>query len=99
MIDRSDILSIEFLKKSEYTGSYRGMRYRIEKTESEEEGKRLLATVWPEPYNYFNTAEEKKIRAYFSFDEDGIVKIVEWMSERWQEDKDRWTSSFADWDA
>ncbi len=80
MISRDDILSMEFLKKSEYTGSHQGMRYRLEKLEVEEETK-LKATVWPEPYNYFATPETDKTSHLFSFDEDGVGDAVAWMND------------------
>ena len=36
MINPKDIASLPFLKKSPYTGSFRGMRYRIQKEVVEE---------------------------------------------------------------
>lgn len=33
MIDYKDVMPISFLKKEPFTGSWQGMRYRIEKTE------------------------------------------------------------------
>lgn len=97
MIKRDDILSMEFLKKTEFTGSCQGMRYRLEGV-SREEGKRLLATVWPEPYNYVTTPEEKKQRAEFSFDEDGVTDAVAWMNDRLFADRERWQDSRRRWD-
>ncbi len=44
MIRREDILSLEYLKKTEFTGSHRGLRYRLESKEYEGE-KKLLVTV------------------------------------------------------
>ena len=61
MIQREDILSMEYLKKTEYTASHQGMRYRMEGI-SGEEGKKLKVTVWPEPFNFFTTPEEEKQR-------------------------------------
>lgn len=97
MIQREDILSMEFLKKTEFTGSCQGMRYRLEGV-SCGEGKRLLATVWPEPYNYVTTPEEKKQRVEFSFDEDGITDAVAWMNDRLFEDREQWQGSGSRWD-
>ena len=37
MIVRDDILSMEYLKKTEFTGCHQGMRYRLEKVEQEEQ--------------------------------------------------------------
>lgn len=81
MIKREDILSMEFLKKTEYTGSHQGMRYRLECQTAEEE-KKLLVTVWPEPFNFVKTPEEKKTREVFAFSEDGITDAVAWMNDR-----------------
>ena len=51
---------MEYLKKTEFTGCHQGMRYRLEQTEDPEGGKKLLVTVWPEPFNFLKTPEEKK---------------------------------------
>mgnify|MGYP001382477509 FL=1 len=92
MIQRDDILSMEYLKKTEFTGCHQGMRYRLEQTadpEDPEGGKKLLVTVWP---------EEKKQRAMFSFDEDGVVDAVGWMNDRLFENKKLWDEAPSRWD-
>lgn len=96
MIQRNDILSMGYLKKTEFTGCYRGMRYRLEGVETEE-GKKLQVTIWPEPFNYIKTPEEQKIREYFTFDEDGVNDAVAWMNDRWFDDKDKWEGSASHW--
>ena len=96
MIQREDILSMEYLKKTEYTGCYQGMRYRLEGI-SGEEGKLLKVTVWPEPFNYFKTPYEKKQSRTFAFAEDGVVEAVAWMNERLIEDHNLWENSWSSW--
>lgn len=96
MIQREDVLSMEFLKKTEYTGCHQGMRYRLEGI-AVEEGKRLKVTVWPEPFNFFKTPEEQKTSELFSFDEDGVVDAIAWMNDRLFEDKDRWQHAGDNW--
>lgn len=96
MIQREDILSMEYLKKTEFTGCHQGMRYRLEGI-SGEEGKKLLVTVWPEPFNFFKTPQEQKSSAQFSFDEDGVIDAVAWMNDRFMEEKDRWENASANW--
>ncbi len=98
MIQRDDILSMEYLKKTEFTGGYQGMRYRLEGISSEE-GKQLKVTVWPEPFNFFTTPEEEKSSALFSFDEDGVVDAVAWMNDRYFEEKKRWEQAPKGWDS
>ena len=96
MIVREDVLSMEYLKKTEYTGCHQGMRYRLEKKENEE-GKKLLATVWPEPFNFFTTPEEQKIMQEFSFDEDGVVDAIAWMNDLLFEKKELWDQAPKNW--
>ena len=97
MIQRSDILSMEYLKKTEYTGGYHGMRYRLEGV-NVEEGKKLKATIWPEPFNYFTTPADQKESEEFSFDEDGVVDAIAWMNDKYFEEKKKWDGAPAKWD-
>jgi hypothetical protein len=97
MILREDILSMEFLKKSEFTGSNSGMRYRLEKAEGEE-GTQLKCTIWPEPFNFFKTPESEKTTKYFDFSDDGVTDAVGWMNDRLFEDKEKWSHASENWD-
>ena len=83
MIDLTGMVSIAFIKKSVFAGSYQGMRYQLGKKEEEEKGTVLEAVVWPEPFNYEHTAEEVKQRASFSFDPDGLKMAVEWLNRQY----------------
>lgn len=98
MIQRDDILSMEYLKKSEFTGCHQGMRYRLEKVEIDG-GKRLKCTIWPEPFNFFTTPEEQKESELFDFEEDGVRDAVAWMNDRLFEEKERWDHAADRWDA
>ena len=98
MIERHDILSMEYLKKTEFTGSHQGMRYRLEGVSSED-GKKLKVTVWPEPFNFFKTPAEEKESAEFSFDEVGVSDAVSWMNDRLFEEKDKWANAANRWDS
>lgn len=83
MIERKDVMPINFLKKENFTGSFCGMRYRMAKDtvkEGEEEKTVLTVSVWPEPYCYAATPEEQKTEEQFPFTEDGIVSGVEWLN-------------------
>ena len=106
MIRREDILSMPYLRKTEYTGCNQGMRYRLEKKVKEgiekdkisDEDCDLLVTVWPEPFNYAKTPEEKKTRMKFTFDEDGIVDAIAWMNDLLFSQKDTWDNAGRKWD-
>lgn len=85
MIDLSGMVSVAFLKKSVFTGGYQGMRYLLGRKETEDGGVMLEAVIWPEPFNYEHTAEERKQRAVFPFDGDGLKKAVEWLNRQHQD--------------
>ena len=97
MILRSDILSMEYLKKTEFTGGFQGMRYRLEGVNTDD-GRQLKATVWPEPFNFFTTSEELKISELFTFDEDGITDAIRWMNERYFDDSKKWEQAWKNWE-
>ncbi len=96
MIQRSDILSIPYLKKAVFTGSYQGMRYRLEKVAGED-SECLRAAIWDAPYNFTVTPEEKKEYREFPFSEEGICMVVEWLNECWQREGERWRKAQISW--
>ena len=97
MIQRDDILSMEYLKKTEYTACHQGMRYRLEGVVDEDGVKKLKTTVWPEPFNFLRTPDEQKKSALFDFSEDGVVDAIAWMNDRLFEDKDKWDKASENW--
>ena len=93
MLELKDFMPINFLKKEKFTGSHQGMRFRMEKLETEgEEGPRLGVTVWPEPYSYSATPEEEKETLVLDFDADGIAKGVDWLNQQFEVQRARWKS-------
>ena len=96
MIQREDILSMEYLKKTEYTACHQGMRYRLEMVVIEEQ-KKLKATVWPEPFNFFMTPEEEKQSELFDFNEDGILDAIGWMNNCLFEGHDKFKKASDNW--
>ena len=82
MIDLYGIVSIPFLKKSAFTGSFRKMRYRLEKVVVEGE-ERLKATFW-----WRDVCWEKVLNhsADFSFDKEGLEKAVAWLNQDYKKE-------------
>lgn len=80
MITKDDVLSLAYLKKTDYTGSHQGIRYRMECITVDEE-KQLQVTVWPEPFNFIKTKDELKKRNTFDFSQDGITDAIAWMND------------------
>lgn len=85
MIERKSLLALNFYKSSPFTGSDGNLRYRIEKVElpiegSEDTETKLQATVWPGPFAFANTADEKKTTYVAAFSEDGLQDITDWIN-------------------
>lgn len=95
MIERKDVLSIPYLKKTTFSGSYRGMRFLL-KMEKGEEKDTLLVNCWPEPYSFEVTKEDKDSEE-FEFSEEGIQKAVAWLNESWQKKKEIYLEAAENW--
>lgn len=84
MVEKRNMMPLNFFKKEAYTGSSEGMRYRIAQItegEGEEKISWLEAVVYPEPYCYELTPEENKIRRRFPFKEESLEEIRIWLNE------------------
>lgn len=76
-------LSILFLKKEPYTGSFHGMRYRLSKNDDQ-----LKACIYPEPYCFEATKEEEKTWKDFDFSPEGLHAALAWIEESYETKKD-----------
>lgn len=88
MISLKGWISIPFLKKSDFKGSYCGMRYRLSKITTEQ-GDQIQVQIWKGPKSYDQTEEEMDIET-FSFSMEGIDDAVEWLNEKYKEKKKLW---------
>ena len=88
MITKEVLAPLAFIKKTELTGGYEGMRFKLYKKEIGEETK-LGCVVWPEPFNFIKTPEEEKEYAEFEVSEEGIEGAVRWMNREWIEARER----------
>lgn len=101
MIERKNLFTIPFYKKTHFTGSYLGMRYRIERTErpaapdevskNEPENITVLkATVFPGPYCFDVVPEEEKTAMEFPFSEEGIADACRWLNKQYEAAPEKW---------
>ena len=82
MIENYDLLSLNYYNyKQPFTGSFQGMRYRLEKQQDENGMAFFRAEIWPEPFSYELTDPEKIIRKDFEFSEEGKLQVVSWLNE------------------
>lgn len=84
MIDLTGMISIPFLKKSVFTGSYREMNFMLKKV-SDDDGDKIRAIAWPGPFSFAVTEEEKKVSHDVGYSQDGILEAVKWLNEHYAE--------------
>jgi len=85
-----DLLSpLNSIKKEAGTGSYKGMRWRIEKGPEGE----LKVTIYPEPKAFANTPDSEKESRNFDFSEEGKEQAAKWLWEQYELQKDRWQNA------
>lgn len=100
MID-SALIALEYIKKEDFLGSYKGMRYRLGKVTKKEKVMRdgieeeinqnfIEVVTWPEPYNFFKTPENKKQVQNFPFSGEGKEEAIAWLNKIYIEKKELW---------
>lgn len=87
MIDSATI-SIQYIKKDDFTGSYKGMRYRLSRS-----GDGMEVVIWPGPYNFIKTPEQKKQRKNFDLTIEGKEEAVRWLNKQYEVQKQLWDSA------
>ena len=83
MIDLDGMISIPYLKKTVFTGSHTGMNFMIRKI-SGDEGDRIQGIVWPGPFSFAASEDEKKTFHEFEFSEEGLKNAVLWINEYYE---------------
>lgn len=91
MIEKEKFHVLNYVKKEEYTGSMNGMRYMLRKKAVGEEV-RLETVIWPEPFGYGKTPEEKKQRKEFPLSTEGVEQAVDWMNRQYEVQSALWVS-------
>lgn len=86
MLSREDFLSLNFVKKEDFTGSHRGMRFMLHQ-ETVEEEKKLKVYIWSEPFGFEATPDEEKSSRLFEFSEEGLSQAIDWMNENYEDIK------------
>ncbi len=88
-IEKEKFHILEFVKKSEYTGSMEGMRYMIARAGEDE----MEAVIWPEPRSYGATEEDLKIRKRFPLTKEGVEAVADYLNEQYEALSDLWKNA------
>lgn len=80
MVTEESVLTLEYYNyKGVFTGSMKGIRYRIEKLQEETEVY-FWVHIWDEPYSYEATSKEEMVERKFAFSYEGRKELVEWIN-------------------
>lgn len=85
-IEREDVFTFAYFGyKQRFHGSHRGTRYALEKktveNENGEETSVIRAWIWPEPFCFEETEEEKKTSKDFEYSEQGVCAAIDWIND------------------
>lgn len=83
MLTRADFLSLNFVKKEDFTGSHKGIRFMLHQETTDDE-KKLKVYLWSEPFGFEATPEEEKLSRLFEFSEDGLSAAIDWLNENYE---------------
>jgi hypothetical protein len=83
MLTRANILSLNFMKKEDFTGSYKGMRFLLRQDNIENE-KKLCVYIWGEPLGFEATPDDMKLKKLFEFSNEGVDDAIKWMNENYE---------------
>lgn len=67
-------LSINFLKKENYTGSHAGSRYYLSGADD-----KIKVCIYPEPWCFEATPDDDKTWNEFPFSPEGLEDALEWI--------------------
>ena len=104
VIHASDLYGYtHYLYGEAFLGSYGGMRYRVAReplkkvfySPQEEWAKdaTFLVSVWPEPYSYEKTPDEKKQSFSFPFTDEGRLMAVKCLNRQYFIRKPEWDAA------
>ena len=73
-------ISINYIKLKPYFGSYNGTSFALIKKDD-----KLEAYLYPLPFGFEATPDDKKMKAEFEFSDSGYEEAVSWMNEHFSE--------------
>ena len=91
-------LLLYFKSKNEYSGSHLGMRYGFgmgKQKQTDADGNETEVTcldgiIWPEPWAREYTDPALFVKKVFPFTVEGRQQAIDWLSEVYYADEDRW---------
>ena len=84
MIVREELLSLNFVRREDFSGSHKGMRFLLH-YEAENEEKKLKVYIWSEPFGFEATPEGQKLSSFFEFSEEGLHQAIDWMNQKYEQ--------------
>ena len=80
-------LSIKYLKKQPYTGSHRGMRFRLY---APKDSAAMKVWIYGEPWCFDAAPEGEKTLREFPFTQEGLEEAVQWLNTSYEDKLEYW---------
>lgn len=90
-----------YMTGTSHKAGFHGMRYMIKPVieknpDHSKKGVSLEAYIWPEPFCFEKTDEDKIMHRSFGFSEEELDKVYDWLCESYEKYKDRWDKVYKD---
>ena len=80
MIEAQQLYNVNYYKSAAFTGSLKHMHYRVIREETETDPV-FCVTIWPGPYNFDTTPDEKKKNRTFPFTNEALRDIASYLND------------------
>ena len=93
MLTYDDALNLNYYKKTSFTGWMGGMRFMIKMekdTIDEQEIPMFHVWIWPGPYIFDLTPDDRKTEKTFPFSNDGKKEAVDWINKQYEARMSEW---------
>ena len=91
MLTFDEVLNLNYYKKTSYSGWINGMRFLIRREQQEDQTDIFHAWVWPGPFIFDLTDEEKKSDFTAPFSDNGKQEVVDWINEQYLNHSELWS--------
>lgn len=91
MLTADEVLNLNYYEKTSYSGWINGMRFLIRREQDGETDAVFHAWVWPGPYIFDLTEDEKKLDFTAPFSVEGKQTVVNWINEQYEQHGDLWS--------
>lgn len=91
MLTYDEVLNLKYYEKTSYSGWINGMRFLIKREQEEDNAPVFHAWIWPGPYIFDLTPDDKKMDFTAPFSNEGKQEVVDWINKQYESHGELWS--------